>query len=289
MHLTVVGHSYGSLLSGVTAAQPRLGLPADDLVLIGSPGAGVAHASELRMPPGHVWASTATRDRIRHTPFVMHGLVPTAPQFGARVFDSGAGGPGARLPHGVYFEPGGPGVTNIARIATGRYSQVTAPGEPHDPGPAPRRFDDVDDVVLRAHERASWWTAESLRKGVTQRRRRAAASTFAGVAAIVDRIHDPRTGPVTVLVFEIARHGGHVVLRLGRDDDKTGEPVVLAATGGLAAAHDALRRADAMGAEIVSISTELTDVELEGLRSVLERPVESPDLVVTRATPVGPP
>jgi hypothetical protein len=286
VHLTVVGHSYGSLLSGVTAA--RLGLPADDLVLIGSPGVGVAHASELGMPSDHVWASTATRDRIRHTPFLLHGLVPTSPAFGARIFDSGAGGRGARLPHGVYFEPDGPGVTNIARIATGRYSQVTAPGEPHDPGPAARRSDDVGDLVLRAHERASWWTTESLRKGLAQRRRQAAARTFAGVAAIVDRIHDPGTGPATVVAFEIGRRA-HVVLRLARGDDAGGEPVVLAATGGLAAAHDALRRADALGAAIVSISAEVTEVELEVLRRVLDRPVDPADLVVTRATPVGGP
>ena len=93
---------------------------------------------------------------------------------------------------------------------------------------------------------------------------------------------------MTVLTFEIDRQV-HVVLQLDRGDRAEGEPLVLAASGGLAAAHDAVRRADAMGAEIVWISDEFTEVELEALRRVLGRPVGPADVVVTHATPVGAP
>lgn len=47
-HVTVVGHSYGSLVAGIAA---RGGLPADDLVLLASPGVEVSRASQLGLPP----------------------------------------------------------------------------------------------------------------------------------------------------------------------------------------------------------------------------------------------
>ncbi len=43
-HITVIGHSYGSLVTGYAAKD---GMPADDIVLIGSPGSGVHSASEF--------------------------------------------------------------------------------------------------------------------------------------------------------------------------------------------------------------------------------------------------
>ncbi|MFE9200631.1 alpha/beta hydrolase [Micromonospora sp. NPDC007230] len=137
---TVLGHSYGSLVVG-TAARDH-GLSADALVFVGSPGAGVDHASELRMPPGQVWASTAPDDVIRlarppdelarravlagtplgpvaavldrHDPGLWFGRDPSDPGFGGRRFPSG------RYGHTGYWEPDNPALDGMARIVLGR-------------------------------------------------------------------------------------------------------------------------------------------------------------------------
>ncbi|NIB32753.1 hypothetical protein HBB16_15115 [Pseudonocardia sp. MCCB 268] len=59
VHLTVVGHSYGS-----TAHRQRRGpgIAADDVVFVGSPGAGVRGAGELASRADRVRATTARHD-----------------------------------------------------------------------------------------------------------------------------------------------------------------------------------------------------------------------------------
>ncbi|MFC3501334.1 alpha/beta hydrolase [Micromonospora krabiensis] len=137
---TVLGHSYGSLVVG-TAAREH-GLAADALVFVGSPGVGAAHADELRVPPGQVWASTAPDDVIRFTrppeeltlralrgvsplaavltgpgrsePELWFGADPAGPAFGGRVFDSGRHG------HTGYWDPDNPALDGMARIVLGR-------------------------------------------------------------------------------------------------------------------------------------------------------------------------
>ncbi|MEJ8279380.1 alpha/beta hydrolase [Pseudonocardia spirodelae] len=142
VHLTVVGHSYGSTVAGHAAAEP--GLAADDLVFVGSPGTGARHASELGVPPGHVWATTAGNDPISRVPgadlfatsralappALAHGADPSVPSFGARVF---ASAPGPLLPgpddpatavdesepaaaHGAYWDRGTPSLAALGRI-----------------------------------------------------------------------------------------------------------------------------------------------------------------------------
>jgi hypothetical protein len=63
-HLTVIGHSYGSTTTAHGATDH--GLAADDIVLVGSPGAGagVEHASELGVRADHVWAGNNSRDLV---------------------------------------------------------------------------------------------------------------------------------------------------------------------------------------------------------------------------------
>lgn len=145
VHLTVVGHSYGSTVVGNAARGG--GLAADDVVFVGSPGTGAGHASELGTAPGHVWATTARHDPIDRVPGVegfatsrgfaptglLHGPNPAAPGFGARVFDSA---PGSALPraddpatpndesafaaaHGGYWDPGSPSLRTLGRIVAG--------------------------------------------------------------------------------------------------------------------------------------------------------------------------
>ena len=115
-HLTLIGHSYGSLLLGKALAG---GLAADlpprhDVVFIGSPGTGVDTAADLGLDPGHVWAGGTDDDiviRLRNlpglaalTPFGLgstlagwavdqyFGTLPNESGFGARVFAGGDGG-----------------------------------------------------------------------------------------------------------------------------------------------------------------------------------------------------
>nr|WP_230415126.1 alpha/beta hydrolase [Micromonospora tarapacensis] len=137
---TVLGHSYGSLVVG-TAARDH-GLAADALVFVGSPGVGVAHATELGVPAGQVWASTAPDDVIRLTrppddlarqallgvsPIgTIAGLLtgsgderwfgrdPADPAFGGRTFPSGRHG------HTGYWDPANPALDGMARIVLDR-------------------------------------------------------------------------------------------------------------------------------------------------------------------------
>lgn len=137
-HNTLLGHSYGSLVIGVTARDG--GLDADELVFVGSPGVGAGRVSGLKFPAEHVWSSTAAADPIQrfapglgqllvdfgaslvsptHLPIgdphpdllLWHGTNPSTRLFGARVFASGDGG------HSSYWQ--GIALENIARIAVG--------------------------------------------------------------------------------------------------------------------------------------------------------------------------
>lgn len=135
---TVLGHSYGSLVVGNAVREH--GLAADALVFVGSPGVGVAHAAELGLPAGQVWASTAADDVIRlasppdelarravlgASPLgltagvaggheLWFGRDPTDPGFGARTFPSGRHG------HTGYWEADNPALDGMARIVLGR-------------------------------------------------------------------------------------------------------------------------------------------------------------------------
>ncbi|MEV7926865.1 alpha/beta hydrolase [Kitasatospora sp. NPDC088779] len=152
-HITSMGHSYGSLLVGqatkMAAHQGNCTLP-DDVVIIGSPGVGVTHASDLGMPAGHVWAGAAGNDPVTQipsanaatVPWPFGGLVgadphdlwygrdPASESFGAKRFtvdgwskswsweDFGM--------HTKYLAPetGGPSLGNIASIVTGKADDV---------------------------------------------------------------------------------------------------------------------------------------------------------------------
>ncbi|GAB7048653.1 alpha/beta hydrolase [Catenuloplanes indicus] len=136
----VLGHSYGTLVTGVTARDH--GLDADALVLLASPGAGVEHATQLRV--SEVWASTSITDPIQHAPVspvaavtdaalaaavpgagaalaygrpeddLWHGHNPADPDFGARVFPSQAD-----AGHLGYWDRGGTALDALSRITLG--------------------------------------------------------------------------------------------------------------------------------------------------------------------------
>ncbi|WP_436523519.1 alpha/beta hydrolase [Actinoplanes sp. HUAS TT8] len=114
--ITVVGHSYGSIVAGRAAAH----LPAQvsDIVAIGSPGMGVSNRAALG-GTARVWAGSAPDDWTRKLPSIRvlglgHGRLPIDPAFGALPLPAGnVSG------HDGYFMPGSVALTAIARIATG--------------------------------------------------------------------------------------------------------------------------------------------------------------------------
>lgn len=120
-HVSLLCHSYGSVVCGrAVAAGTKVG----DLVAIASPGMDVSSAGKLR-GAARVWAARDTDDPIAFTPFVRvaglgHGDDPVAGDYGARVIATGTA-----HGHGGYYIPGTESLTNLARIALGRASEVT--------------------------------------------------------------------------------------------------------------------------------------------------------------------
>ena len=144
---TVLGHSYGSVVTGI-AAQSRKGTFADQLILLGSPGTMAAKASDLGVK--HVWVGESPQDPIadlghlgmsggRHPisgilhPWLPNGEGPfgTDPSniaFGANRFvvdPTPAGWTGYSLDaHSSYWARGSSSLLNMGHIITGRYQDV---------------------------------------------------------------------------------------------------------------------------------------------------------------------
>ncbi len=168
-HVTVIGHSYGSLVTGMAS---RVGLAADELVFVGSPGTSLDHAGDANLPPGgEVWAGLASWDPIGAgvslTPSdlwdgslsvpgrylfdlittgdlaaeeLWHGTNPVHEKFGAVEFTTdGATG------HSQYFDPGTESLENLARIVAGHTAQVTVvSSEPFELAPGPFGYPSID-------------------------------------------------------------------------------------------------------------------------------------------------
>jgi pimeloyl-ACP methyl ester carboxylesterase len=101
-HIAVVGHSYGSLVTGLAAAA---GLAANEVVFVGSPGTGLAHSDDAELEPGGVvWAGLADGDLIGAGIDVSEYLTPARQleQAIRRLFDSLGGEDANReLHHGI--------------------------------------------------------------------------------------------------------------------------------------------------------------------------------------------
>jgi Alpha/beta hydrolase len=113
LHWTVIGHSYGSLVTGM--AESSQGLDVDETVLVGSPGVGVAHASDLG--DGNVWVGLAQWDLVGYSEW--HGPNPHDRAFGATRFHTGdiSG-------HSSYFNEGSESLRNIGLITAGYLDEV---------------------------------------------------------------------------------------------------------------------------------------------------------------------
>jgi pimeloyl-ACP methyl ester carboxylesterase len=117
--ITLVGHSYGSLVLAYAAA--RLPAQVTDLVALGSPGMDVARAGRLRTH-ARLWVGSARGDWTRWLPDLRilglgHGTNPSRPWFGARRLDvAGASG------HDGYFVTGTTSLRSIAAVVDGAAS-----------------------------------------------------------------------------------------------------------------------------------------------------------------------
>lgn len=123
-HVTVIGHSYGSLVVGEAARSPG-GLRADDIVAVGSPGMHAHDAAQFGVGREHVWVARAEGDAVplvggmAYTAPVI-GVTPTDREFGANRFTTdGTHG------HSGYWSREHPdSLDNQAAIITGQYDQV---------------------------------------------------------------------------------------------------------------------------------------------------------------------
>lgn len=150
-HLTAIGHSYGSTTTGHAAYDH--GLPVDDLVLVGSPGAGgdTDHASDTGVDPDHVWAGANSRDPIanlgNHGWFHLESALdgaglgddPAEDDFGGNRFRAESttradnDGIDGLDDHSKYFEHDTESLANITRIVNGDYDAVQQADHVHDP------------------------------------------------------------------------------------------------------------------------------------------------------------
>ncbi|WP_442809901.1 alpha/beta hydrolase [Streptomyces sp. NBC_01321] len=148
-HVTAIGHSYGSLTVGQATPQPG-GIPADDVVLVGSPGVGVDTA-DLGVGADHVYVGAAENDQVTNlpTPNLLEYVAPGSEYgpkknwFGTDPADNHFGGhhfsvaPGedtgltglmtGDLPaHSIYFDPveGGDSLNNIASVVAGHGDKI---------------------------------------------------------------------------------------------------------------------------------------------------------------------
>ncbi len=117
-HVTVVGHSYGSVVIGTAAASG--GLHADEIITAGSPGMGVGGVTDLRLDPRHVWAGAAKDDDVSGwMSHFAHDLEPHTDAFGANRFVVDTRG------HNNYWDVNTISLKNQAAIVVGQYDRVS--------------------------------------------------------------------------------------------------------------------------------------------------------------------
>ncbi|WP_043489899.1 MULTISPECIES: alpha/beta hydrolase [Streptomyces] len=123
-HLSVQAQSYGTVVVGSAARQGDL--PADDVMLSGSPGVQVGRAKDLDVPSGHVWNQKAEGDWVPKWGAPTHGhhegltqfITPSDAVFGANQMSTDTHG------HGNYWLAGSESLENQARVVVGRYDEV---------------------------------------------------------------------------------------------------------------------------------------------------------------------
>lgn len=124
VNVTVVGHSYGSAVTGRAVRDE--GMLLTDIVLVGSPGIAldVNHRDDLGTGVGQVWVAEAPKDFVPDLPFT-HGPNPADDDWGALVFETNAPARPRVEGHSDYFLKRSESLRNIARIIRGEDEKVT--------------------------------------------------------------------------------------------------------------------------------------------------------------------
>lgn len=127
-HTTVLGHSYGSTVVGVSAQSGSWDDPqaADDYVFAGSPGVQADRAADLGAGADHVWAMgadySASDQLVRQGGRVLglgdNGIIPTDESFGGKIMASDAGG------HTEFYDENSVSLRNQAAVIAGKYGKV---------------------------------------------------------------------------------------------------------------------------------------------------------------------
>jgi pimeloyl-ACP methyl ester carboxylesterase len=118
--LTVVAHSFGSIVAG--AALADCGLQCTDVVVAGSPGMTVDELRQLHVDKSHFFSEQAPGDPIAE--LGVFGTAPTSPTFGGTRLSTNAANHAIVHAHSEYFEPGSEALENIVDVVMGRYANV---------------------------------------------------------------------------------------------------------------------------------------------------------------------
>ncbi|ACZ88957.1 alpha/beta hydrolase [Streptosporangium roseum] len=140
---TVLGHSYGSTVTGL-AAQQRSGAFADQVIFVGSPGVGAVKAKDLGV--GSVWVGEAPNDPVGDVgslplqftgtfddaaPYLLKvsgplGVDPSAPEFGAQQFYVKDSGDPAHTfsAHSKYWDVNSTSLKNLGYLINGQYGAL---------------------------------------------------------------------------------------------------------------------------------------------------------------------
>jgi pimeloyl-ACP methyl ester carboxylesterase len=118
--LTVVAHSFGSIVTG--AALADAGLEVTDVVVAGSPGMTVDGLRDLHLQQSHFFSEQAPGDAVAE--LGVFGAAPASPGFGGTRMRTNAPDHPPVSAHSRYFEPGSAALENMVDVVTGRYGDI---------------------------------------------------------------------------------------------------------------------------------------------------------------------
>jgi pimeloyl-ACP methyl ester carboxylesterase len=119
--LTVVAHSFGSIVAGTALAD--FDLKVTDVVVAGSPGMTVDELRQLHVTDMHFFSEQAPGDAIAE--LGVFGASPASPQFGGTRMEVNAPDHPEVAAHSHYLDKGSEALENIADVVTGNYDNVT--------------------------------------------------------------------------------------------------------------------------------------------------------------------
>ncbi|MFF9316918.1 alpha/beta hydrolase [Streptomyces sp. NPDC014735] len=125
-HTTVIGHSYGSTVAGVSAQSGSWKDPeaVDDFIFAGSPGVQADHAADLGVGADHVWAMGGPwDDQVVRQGGRLMGLgdnwtIPTDESFGGHVMKSDS------RRHTGFWDDNSLSIRNQAAVISGQYDKA---------------------------------------------------------------------------------------------------------------------------------------------------------------------